>query len=896
MVAGAVLADTVSKKPSTQAAAPQKAQAGMGMDQADIATMVAARASGLQHAQPTPGGVLNALPTAKTDLPLNTKPASGNYTRQGGDTIGEAVPIAVGETDTGTTVGYTDDYDEVCPYSGSTSPDVVYVFSPNTTGDYEFDICESGYDTKIYVYDTSMNLMGCNDDYCNDSAGNPYRSYLAIQNMAPGDYYIIIDGYNGDAGDYQLTVGELEPCEVECPPDATVDPEPECGDDYEDTTNGGCNSEPPVFGTIECGETICGTAGTFTYQGNAYRDTDWYMFSLAQPSPVTWTVTADFPVLIFLLDIVDCDDFGNNLSESATGGPCQEVTIDAGEIPPGDYIAFVAPSGFDGVDCSSVWVGTLECESGPCEVDCPPDATVDDEPQCEDDYEDVTNGGCNSDPPVFGAIEGGETICGTAGTYVYDEDNFRDTDWYLFTLEEETRVEWTVTAEFDLQIFLFDFQDCDNYGSNLFENASGGPCQEVSINAGCLPPGDYVAFVAPSVFEGVDCGSAWVGTLEFSDCGAAGGDSCDDPFIIDSLPYTNTGSTTDNTDTWGNASPDEWYMFTLESPALINIDLCGSNTDYDTYLHVLSDDCVTELAFNDDGPVCDEDTAPYEPSFISQEFPAGTYLICVEGYSNNSGNYDITVELGEPCELECPGDATMDPEPECGDEYEDMTNGGCNSDPPVFGSIECGETICGTAGTFSYQGGSYRDTDWFMFTLYEDSPVSWTVTAEFPVLIFLFDIVDCDNYGNVLFESATGAPCDEVTVDAGTLPPGDYIAFVAPSDFTGVDCSSIWYGTLNCNPQAVNDPVLPAEFSLSQNYPNPFNPTTAISYAVPRNSRVSLRVYNLNGETVATLVDGMVDAGTHTVEFNGADLASGVYFYTLNAGQFTETKKMILVK
>jgi len=89
---------------------------------------------------------------------------------------------------------------------------------------------------------------------------------------------------------------------------------------------------------------------------------------------------------------------------------------------------------------------------------------------------------------------------------------------------------------------------------------------------------------------------------------------------------------------------------------------------------------------------------------------------------------------------------------------------------------------------------------------------------------------------------------------------------------------------------------LPTEFSLSQNYPNPFNPSTVINYELPSSNFVTLKIYDLVGKEVATLMNEKLDAGRYTATFNGSNLASGMYFYKISAGNFTFVKKMVLIK
>ncbi len=90
--------------------------------------------------------------------------------------------------------------------------------------------------------------------------------------------------------------------------------------------------------------------------------------------------------------------------------------------------------------------------------------------------------------------------------------------------------------------------------------------------------------------------------------------------------------------------------------------------------------------------------------------------------------------------------------------------------------------------------------------------------------------------------------------------------------------------------------IAPTEFTLSQNYPNPFNPSTKISFTLPKASNVTLKVYNVLGQEVATIFQGFQNAGKYTATFEGVNLASGIYFYSLHADNSTMTKKMILMK
>jgi hypothetical protein len=95
---------------------------------------------------------------------------------------------------------------------------------------------------------------------------------------------------------------------------------------------------------------------------------------------------------------------------------------------------------------------------------------------------------------------------------------------------------------------------------------------------------------------------------------------------------------------------------------------------------------------------------------------------------------------------------------------------------------------------------------------------------------------------------------------------------------------------------SVTNQVSPDNFSLKQNYPNPFNPSTTIEFTLPNPEYVKLKVYNILGKAVSTLVSRKLNQGNHTYTFDGKNLASGLYYYRIQAGKFQDMKKMILLK
>ncbi len=180
-------------------------------------------------------------------------------------------------------------------------------------------------------------------------------------------------------------------CIVPCDPEKTPEGEPVCGDEYDDTYNGGCNSTVPVFQSIACGARICGESGTFLVQGDipcvddidcpegetcdlvsgfctggpypfGSRDTDWYEIVLDQEVTIVWDVVAEFPLQMLLIDSGDgtCVDGSYSIETSATAPPCVPANITA-SLAPGTYWLWVGPSVFECVPCGKKYNMDLEC-------------------------------------------------------------------------------------------------------------------------------------------------------------------------------------------------------------------------------------------------------------------------------------------------------------------------------------------------------------------------------------------------------------------------------------------------------------------------------------------------------------------------------------------------------
>jgi hypothetical protein len=300
-----------------------------------------------------PADYLDMLEQMKQEAARNhipSKPAPG-VRLVGGDRCEDATVIpGIPYSDFGNTCDYTNDYDEVCPYTGSTAPDVVYSYTPEADIDVTINLCVgiTDYDTKLYVYedvcqvpDDGQDPYACNDDDCVAPGGQDYVSRITCLSLYAGHtYYIVVDGFGEECGNYTMDVTVCEECVVECPEGAQIEQEP-CGDD----TNGGCNTDPanPPVEAITLGTPVCGTA----WADADFRDTDWFELTFDEVVSLTVTGEAEFPLQLLVIYNADC----NNLLYSYTlVDPCVvgQVTVTAG---PGAAWVWIGDQAFSGNPC-----------------------------------------------------------------------------------------------------------------------------------------------------------------------------------------------------------------------------------------------------------------------------------------------------------------------------------------------------------------------------------------------------------------------------------------------------------------------------------------------------------------------------------------------------------------
>nr|MEE4269283.1 PPC domain-containing protein [Candidatus Krumholzibacteria bacterium] len=276
---------------------------------------------------------------------------NGSNDRTGGDNMADAVAItALPYADGGNTCGLTDAWDEVCPYTGSLSPDAWYSYTAAADMSISIDLIGSTYDTKTYVLDMDYNVIACNDDFYSD-----YVSFIENAALTAGmTYYIVVDGYGSACGDYALAVTEFTPpppCIVAC--DGFAEGEPDNGPGYVDGFNSGCNGvDQNRFSDLVADDagnlTVCGVGG-WTDTG---KDTDWYRAIVGASGTVSINVEFEVPGWFFQISPTNCVDAA--IAQEVAPLACEVASMTINGVP-GEEIwlwagaqEFAPPAGFAG--------------------------------------------------------------------------------------------------------------------------------------------------------------------------------------------------------------------------------------------------------------------------------------------------------------------------------------------------------------------------------------------------------------------------------------------------------------------------------------------------------------------------------------------------------------------
>jgi hypothetical protein len=255
--------------------------------------------------------------------------------------------------------------------------------------------------------------------------------------------------------------------------------------------------------------------------------------------------------------------------------------------------------------------------------------------ECEGTPEEGNNDGCYVTPGAFQPISSGETVCGELWATTTD----RDSDWFVFDLDDFYLVTIELESYFcDPEVHLISDPQQNCTYSVVTSTNNGTICENEELIA-ILGPGHYYIFIMHDNYEQIEGDYALTLTVETYE--PPPGDFCNAPLLIEEFPFSVVDMTDDNSNTYGNLAPDEWYEFTLAESGNFYATLCAPETDYDTFLRLMVDDCATELVTGDIGPECPDDQAPLNPSEVMSYLEAGTYKLCVEGYSSNMGAYGL---------------------------------------------------------------------------------------------------------------------------------------------------------------------------------------------------------------------------------------------------------------
>jgi len=370
------------------------------------------------------------------------------------------------------------------------------VFANGTPGYFGY---LAGLDPIVELWNGTCTTLLATDD--NSGVGNDAQ--LISVCLQPGQYRIRISAVGGTTGPYVLAAScQFCNCSGQCPyPDMDFDP-----------ANDNCGQNV----TLSCGDTLCGDV----LPGNAGLppDNDWYQvvvpaggcFSLvidafANSTPAYSPFGGGLDPTVWLYG-ADCSTLLEFDNDSGVG---TDSRLTSGCLTSGVYnILINSPSGTSGPYILAI--NCVQCTC-PCSLACPPTIPSEGEP-CPNLYGSF-NEGCLTNPPTFSPVTCGSTWCG--GSWAMG--GMRDTDWYQLNLATARRIKWTVNAEFPFEMAIYKPNpNCSSLQTIRYATAAA--CQTRVVNVLCLPAGTYYFYVAPTVLNGVPCGSEYRSRLQCGLC------------------------------------------------------------------------------------------------------------------------------------------------------------------------------------------------------------------------------------------------------------------------------------------------------------------------------------------------------------------------------------------
>ena len=436
--------------------------------------------------------------------------------------------------------------------------------------------------------------------------------------------------------------------------------------------------------------------------------------------------------------------------------------------------------------------------------------------------------------------------------------------WYTFTLSAQSSVSLDLTflnADADLDLFL--------YGGTCAGPTSLGSSTTTTDNElvymTCLDAGTY--FVRVDFWSGL--GADYSLNLACNDC-QIGPVPCVP--LANALPIecgipvngTNDLGCTSSIDayscvSWSEEGPEQFYQFFNPIAQRVTVALTGMTADLDVFLLPANGNPAQCMAFGDSG-------------FNVPCLAPGIYYISVDGYNGAVSAFTLSLN----CEA-CP------PDP-------------CTGFAPVE---------VATCGVYDGAISTTEPMDWYLLTVTGcDGSISTCNAATFDSKIWVYPVgayLPCNalfNLNSWILNNDDFSGCAGFTSHLNytgvQLPAGSYWVRIARYSGSVNGTYTVTFDS-NCCPTADTDD-LPVAFELGKAFPNPFNPSTTINFTMGETANANLTVYNMNGQAVATLVDGVVGAGAQSVVFDASELTSGVYFYTLNVAGQSMTEKMVLVK